>query len=182
MPVGFTATPTGPSPTTGAHPAGITAAGRRAVVHGRMTSPGRILRIDQDDVHRLLASDLEIDDIVFAAFVARREIPRGGGATGSSRIVGSRHSGRASALVNYLRRQRVGHQWIDLDDDASVAELIAGLGVRPSLTPVVVSGQAVLRNPTIDELASHLGRLHAERPRPVRLGSVSGGLEGPTRC
>ena len=95
MPVGFTATPTGPSPTTGAHPAGITAAGRRAVVHGRMTSPGRILRIDQDDFHRLLASDLEIDDIVFAAFVARREIPRGGVATGSIRIVGSRHSGRA---------------------------------------------------------------------------------------
>ncbi len=121
--------------------------GQRAVVQGRMTSPGRILRIDQDEFHRLLASDPEIGDIVFAAFVARREILRRGVAKGSLRVIGSRHSRRALDLVNYLRRQRVGHQWIDLDDDADVAELLADLGVRPAQTPVVLSGGAVLPQP-----------------------------------
>ena len=134
--------------------------GQRAVVHGRMASAGRVLRIDQEDFRRLLASDPEIGDIVFAAFVARREILRGGVATGSIRIVGSRHSGCALDLVNYLRRQRVGHQWIDLDADDGVAELLADLGVRPAETPVVVSGRAVLRKPTIEELASHLGLVY----------------------
>ena len=134
--------------------------GQRAVVHGRMGSPGRVLRIDQDGFRRLLASDPEIGDIVFAAFVARREILREGVATGAVRIVGSRHSGRALDLVNYLLRQRVGHQWIDLDDDDGVTELLADLGVHPAQTPVVVSGSAVLRNPTIGELASHLGLVY----------------------
>jgi thioredoxin reductase (NADPH) len=134
--------------------------GQRAVVHGRMASDGRVLRLDQDAFRRLLASDPEIADIVFAAFVARREILRGGVATGSIRVVGSRHSGCALDLVNYLRRQRVGHQWIDLDSDHGVAELLADLGVRPAQTPVVVSGHTVLRNPTIDELAAHLGLVY----------------------
>ena len=134
--------------------------GQRAVVHGRMGSDGRVLRIDHDDFRRLLASDPEIGDIVFAAFVARREILRGGVATGSIRIIGSRHSRRALDLVNYLRRQRVGHQWIDLDDDDAVAELLADLGVRPAQSPVVVSGHSVLCNPTIDELAAHLGLVY----------------------
>ena len=134
--------------------------GQRAVVHGQMVTDGRVLRIDQDGFRRLLASDPEIADLVFAAFVARREILRGGVATGSIRIVGSRHSARALDLVNYLRRQRVGHQWIDLDDDDGVAELLANLGVRPAQTPVVISGRAVLRTPTIDELASHLGLVY----------------------
>jgi len=134
--------------------------GQRAVVLGRMVTDGRVLRIDQDDFRRLLTSDPEIADLVFAAFVARREILRGGVATGSIRIVGSRHSARALDLVNYLRRQRVGHQWIDLDDDDGVAEFLANLGVRPAHTPVVISGRAVLRTPTIDELASHLGLVY----------------------
>lgn len=133
--------------------------GQRAVVHGRMGSDGRVLRIDQDGFRRLLAGDSEIADIVFAAFMARREILREGVATGSIRIVGSRHSGRALDLVNYLLRQRVGHQWIDLDDDG-VSELLDDLGLRPAQTPIVVSGSAVLRNPTIGELASHLGLVY----------------------
>jgi thioredoxin reductase (NADPH) len=134
--------------------------GQRAVVHGRMASDGRVLRINQDGLRRLLAGDPEIADIVFAAFVARREILRGGVATGAIRVVGSRHSGCALDLVNYLRRQRVGHEWIDLDSDDGVAELLADLGVRPSQTPVVVSGHTVLRRPTIYELASHLGLVY----------------------
>lgn len=134
--------------------------GQRAVVHGRMGSDGRVLRIDQDGFRRLLASDSEIGDIVFAAFMARREILREGVATGSIRIVGSHHSGRALDLVNYLLRQRVGHQWIDLDNDDGVTELLADLGLRPAQTPVVISGSAVLRNPTIGELASHLGLVY----------------------
>jgi len=133
--------------------------GQRAVVHGRMGSDGRVLRIDQDGFRRLLAGDSEIGDTVFAAFMARREILREGVATRSIRIVGSRHSGRALDLVNYLLRQRVGHQWIDLDDDG-VTELLADLGLRPAQTPIVVSGSAVLRNPTIGELASHLGLVY----------------------
>ena len=143
--------------------------GQRAVVNARMRGGGRVLRINQENFRRLLASDPEIGDLVFAAFVARREILRRGVAAGALRIVGSRYSRRALDLVNYLRRQHVGHQWIELEDDG-VTELLAGLGVRPSQTPVVISGGAVLRNPTIGELAAELGLVY--EPADIELFDV----------
>jgi thioredoxin reductase (NADPH) len=136
--------------------------GQRSFLRGRMRDDGRVLRINQPEFRRLLAGDPEIGDIIFAAFVARREIIRGGAGAASLRIIGSRYSSRALELLGYVQRQHLAYQWIDLDgDDAEgVGELLTGLGVRPAETPVVVSRVAVLRNPTVGELASYLGLVY----------------------
>ncbi len=136
--------------------------GQRTFLRGRMRSDGRVRRISPDEFRRLLASDPEIGDLVFDAFVARREIILQGAGAASLRIIGSKYSKRALELGSYVLRQRLAFQWVDVEDD-SIEDpdvLLAGVGARRSDMPVVVSTTAVLRNPTVGELAAHLGLVY----------------------
>lgn len=136
--------------------------GQRTFLRGRMRSDGRIRRIAPDEFRRLLASDPEIGDLIFEAFVARREIILSGAGAASLRIIGSRYSKRALELGSYVLRQRLAFQWIDIDgDDVEDADvLLASVGARREDLPVVVTATATLRNPTVGELASHLGLVY----------------------
>ncbi len=136
--------------------------GQRTFLRGRMRSDGRVRRITSVEFRRLLASDPEIGDIMFEAFVARREIILSGAGAGSLRIIGSRYSKRALELGSYVLRQRLPFQWIDVEgddvDDADV--LLASVGAHRTDMPVVITRTATLRNPTVGELASHLGLVY----------------------
>lgn len=136
--------------------------GQRTFLRGRMRTDGRILRITRTEFRRLLASDPEIGDLIFDALVARREIIVRGAGARSLRIIGSRYSKRALELGSYVRRQRLAFQWIDVDgDDVEDPDvLLASVGARRSDLPVVVTSTATLRNPTVGELAAHLGLVY----------------------
>jgi len=136
--------------------------GQKTFLRSRMRTDGRIVRVSPTEFRRLLASDPEIGDIVFAAYVARREnLTRTSGAH-AMRVIGSRYSKRALEIGNYVLRQRLPFQWIDLDGDDidDVDAFLAGLGVEPADTPVVITPSGVLRNPTVGELADHLGLVY----------------------
>ena len=135
--------------------------GQRTFLRGRATRAGRVLRIDRASFRRMLAAETDIGDIVFAAFVARREVLLSGAAS-TLRIIGSRYSRAALEIRSYVRRQRLAHTWIDLDgDDVDDVEVfLAGLGVRSGDTPVVITPTAVLRSPTVGEVAAHLGLVY----------------------
>ncbi len=136
--------------------------GQRTFLRGRMRGDGRIRRVTPESFRRLLASDPEIGDIAFDAFVARREIIARGAGAASMRIIGSRFSKRALELGSYVLRQRLPFQWIDLDGDEvdDAGALLASVGAVLADTPVVVTSTATLRNPTVGELASHLGLVY----------------------
>jgi thioredoxin reductase (NADPH) len=136
--------------------------GQRTYLRARMRSDGEVLRIDVTEFRRLLASDPEIGDLVFAALVARREIIQRGAGAAAIRLVGSRYSARSIELLSYVRRQRLAHQWIDLEssDASDVDALLAGAGVDRAETPVVITSTGVLRSPTVGELAEHLGLVY----------------------
>ncbi len=136
--------------------------GQRTFLRARANVDSRVLRIPTDELRRLLASDPEIGDIVFAAFVARREIMRSGSVASTLRIIGSRYSQTALELRSYVRRQQIAHTWLDLDgeDAADVEAVLCELGVHLIDTPVVVTPTAVLRSPTAGELADHLGLVY----------------------
>ncbi len=104
--------------------------GQRTFLRGRMRTAGRIRRISPDEFRRLLASDPEIGDIIFEAFVERREIILRGVGAGSLRIIGSRYSKRALELGSYVLRQRLAFQWIDVEDDEDADVLLASVGAR----------------------------------------------------
>jgi thioredoxin reductase (NADPH) len=136
--------------------------GQRTFLRGRMRTDGRIRRISQTGFRRLLASDPEIGDLVFEALVARREIILRGVGSASLRLIGSRYSKRALELGGYVRRQRLAFQWIDVDGDDidDVDVLLASVAARRADLPVVVTATATLRNPTVGELAAHLGLVY----------------------
>lgn len=136
--------------------------GQRTFLRGRMRTDGRVRRVGPDQFRRLLASDSELGDVVFAALVSRREIIAKGAGSASLRLIGSRYSKRALDLGSYVLRQRLAFQWIDLDgDDVEDADaLLAEFGARRDDAPIVVNSGAVLLNPTVGELAAHLGLVY----------------------
>jgi thioredoxin reductase (NADPH) len=134
--------------------------GQRTFLRGRMRTAGRVRRITPEQFRRLLASDTEIGDLVFEAFVARREVILRGAGAGSLRLIGSRYSKRALELGSYVRRQRLAFQWIDVDEVEDADVLLASVGAQRSDLPVVITTTATLNNPTVGELASHLGLVY----------------------
>ncbi len=136
--------------------------GQRTFLRGRMRSSGRIRRISQAALRRLLASDPEIGDLVFEALVARREVMRGSAGAASLRLIGSRYSKQALELGRYVRRQRLAFQWIDIEEQTTedADALLASVGAERSEMPIVVTATATLRQPTVGELASHLGLVY----------------------
>ena len=133
--------------------------GQRTSLAARADVDSLVVRIGSARFRELLASEATLADVIFTAFVARREALRSGDGAGAMRIVGSRYSSRSLELRSFARRQRLPHEWVDLDDPdiEDVDVLLAGLGVRRADVPIVVTPTAVLRRPTTGELATHLG-------------------------
>lgn len=134
--------------------------GERTIVAARADEPTtRVLRITPERFRELMAAETDLADIVFTAFVARRDALRSGEGAGAIRIIGSRYSALAIELEQFARRQRLPHRWIDLDDPDvdDIEVLLASVGVTSSSTPVVITPTAVLRRPTVGEFAASLG-------------------------
>jgi thioredoxin reductase (NADPH) len=87
------------------------------------------------------------------------------------RLIGSRFSPDSRRVREFLARNRVPHQWIDLETDDDADALLSGLAVEPDQTPVVIaSGGEVLRNPTNAELGTAIGL--GSRGKPPALCDV----------
>jgi thioredoxin reductase (NADPH) len=73
-------------------------------------------------------------------------------------ILGSRHSAGTLRLREFLTRNGHPHSYIDLDSDTTAQELLDRFDLKIDEIPVVIaSGNTVLRNPTTQQLADHLG-------------------------
>jgi thioredoxin reductase (NADPH) len=82
------------------------------------------------------------------------------------RVAGARWSPQSFAAKEFLSRNGVPYQWIDVDQDPSAAELVVRLTGDLTRLPVILfgDGDALIR-PTITELAERLGmRTHASLP------------------
>jgi thioredoxin reductase (NADPH) len=131
--------------------------GQRVYLTARVSQAGRVLAIPVDEFRRIMSSKPDLADTIFSAFVARREVLRTGEGARAVRIIGSRYSRQAMALRAFAARSRLPHTWIDIEDADDVDVLLAGMGFRPSDTPVVITSTGVLRHPSPGEFAEHLG-------------------------
>ena len=131
--------------------------GQRLYLSARMTEPGRVLVVEQPEFRRLMSSKPDLADIIFRAFVARRENLRTGAGALAVRIIGSRFSPRGDGAARASRpRSHLPHTWIDIEEDPDIGVLLASIGVRPVDTPVVMTPSTVLKRPTPGEFAEHL--------------------------
>jgi thioredoxin reductase (NADPH) len=129
--------------------------GQAAFFSAVVVEDGELLVVPARRLRELVASDAELGDLVLRAYLVRRELLIGFGA--GFRILGSRFSPDTRRLREFAARNRLPHQWIDLEDDKMADETLRRLGVAPSETPLVVWGEHVLRNPSNADLAELIG-------------------------
>lgn len=116
---------------------------------------GEVIQVSAERLRALLANDEELSNIVLRAYLERRSILIDIGA--GVKLVGSRYSQCTRRLREFLARNRMPFQWMDLEDDEEADALLQALGIAAADTPVVISGAGVLRNPSNAEVARLLG-------------------------
>jgi thioredoxin reductase (NADPH) len=83
------------------------------------------------------------------------------------KLIGSRFSPDSRRLREFLVRNRMPHQWTDLEIDEDAEAMLSELSIEPDETPVVVASDGtVLRNPSYAELGRAIG-LGSAGPPPA---------------
>ena len=86
----------------------------------------RYIAVDREVLRRLLFEDGSLSDLLLSAFVERRELlqqrARGSGSRSSARATRP----RPAQLVEFARRLRLPHSWLDPDESEEAAALVDG--------------------------------------------------------
>ncbi|HSS79495.1 MAG TPA: FAD-dependent oxidoreductase [Thermoanaerobaculia bacterium] len=153
--------------------------GRRTLVRARVTAPGEVIELDHEHILALVQNDSELGEIVMRAFILRRvELIAHG--FGDVVLVGSSHSLGTLRIKEFLTRNGHPYSYIDLDRDGGVQDLLDRFHVEIADLPVLICrGEAVLRNPTNEQIADCLGFNDAIDPaHPRDLVIVGAGPSG----
>jgi thioredoxin reductase (NADPH) len=130
--------------------------GRRALVRGRIAREGEVVVLDREHLRDLVQRDSELSEILMRAFILRRAglISEGGEMV----LIGSRHSAGTMQLREFLTRNAHPFTYQELETEPGVQEFLDRFHVGVNEIPLVVCrGGKLLRNPSIDLLAEHLG-------------------------
>jgi thioredoxin reductase (NADPH) len=130
--------------------------GQRAYLTGAVSIAGRILRIPVEQVHVIMAQELDLSELILRAFLVRhsRLTHRGSGLT----LVGSRFDVDTHRLLEVLARNRLSSRWLELEGSPEAEALLVELNVPVADLPiVVVPGGPLLRNPSSRTLLDALG-------------------------
>jgi thioredoxin reductase (NADPH) len=138
---------------------------------------GEVIQVPVERLRAMLSKDQDLSNLILRAFLARRSflIDLGAGV----KVVGSRYSEDSRRLREFIARNRMPFQWMDLEDDEEADAVIKALGIDASETPIVIGGQGVLRNPSNAEVAAMLGlSSRGAAPAMCDLVIVGGGPGG----
>jgi thioredoxin reductase (NADPH) len=117
---------------------------------------GAVLVLAADRLHALVNDDPVLGDLVLRAYLIRRSLLIGDGA--GFRIIGSRFSPDVQRLREFAIRNRLPHQFLDVERDKDAEGLLRELCVPPGDLPIVIwRGDEALRNPNTAELADRIG-------------------------
>jgi len=131
--------------------------GRRSLVRARVTKPGKVIKLDHQQMLSLVQTDAELSGIFMRAFILRRvELIAAG--VGDIVLVGSAYSADTLRIKEFLMRNGHPYSYIDLERDPDVQNLLDSFQVSASEIPVLICrGQIVLRTPSNQEIADCLG-------------------------
>jgi thioredoxin reductase (NADPH) len=130
---------------------------RRSLVRSRVLEDGEVIVVERDHLRTLVQRDSELSEIIMRAFILRRValVSQGGG---DLVLVGSRHSAATLHLKEFLSRNGQPFAYQDVETDPAVQGMLDRFQIGVNEVPVVVCrGGNVLRNPSIEYLASELG-------------------------
>ncbi|HEY1689545.1 MAG TPA: FAD-dependent oxidoreductase [Solirubrobacteraceae bacterium] len=152
--------------------------GSRVYLTAVVRDAGEVIQVPVAAIRKLVAEDEEFSGIILTAFLARRSILIE--AEAGVKLLGSRYSDDTKRLRDFLQRNRMPYQWLDLEEDEEAERLLHTLQIDPSETPLVLGGGACsLRNPSNAELGRALGLGSRGAPPPIcDLVVVGGGPAG----
>ena len=141
------------------------------------TEPMRYIAVEREAVRELLTEDSSLSDLLLSTFIARREILQRRQGIGVE-IIGPRSSEETRDTVDWVRRARVPHTWLDPAEHPEVRELVESL--EPAQTPLVrLPGGQDLHQPSNGELSRALGiGLELSANEEVDLLVLGGGPAG----
>ena len=144
----------------------------------RVRGAGTVYRVSPERLRQLMATDVELSDIVFKALIARRELLQRSTAALAVEIVGGARSAAALALRTYAARQRLIHLWFDADTPAGRA-MMKSSGLTEDDLPAVVMPGTTLKQATPGGLAEKLGLSYRRSStKPVDVTIVGAGPAG----
>jgi thioredoxin reductase (NADPH) len=131
--------------------------GQRSYIEARMAAPGELIFVPQEAFRRVIATEPELSDTLLRAFVARRKamisLP-----SSPLRILGSTFSPESLRLREFAVRNRLVHQWIDVETAPEAAALMEQLAAGPLDLPVVLlADEEPIRQASPGALSDRLG-------------------------
>lgn len=152
--------------------------GRPAIVTARGKTDGKAVRIEQDRLQHVVNELPGISDKVIRAFITRREILEDSGPVGL-RIIGSRFSSDTNRVREFLSRNRVPHTFVDIEQKQATCDVITHLNIKEGDMPLVIRDEEnILRNPTIEALATCTGVRQEIKSSVVDVLIIGGGPAG----
>jgi thioredoxin reductase (NADPH) len=154
--------------------------GRRSLVRARVTTPGKVVELDHQQMLGLIRTDAELSDILMRAFILRRVKLIAAG-VGDIVLVGSTYSADTLRIREFLMRNGHPYSYLDLERDPDVQNLLESFQVSAGEIPVLICrGQLVLRNPSNQEIVDCLGFNESIDQTHVRdLIIIGAGPSGP---
>jgi thioredoxin reductase (NADPH) len=143
---------------------------QRAIARARMIEAGSVVAIKRERLREIVQRDSELSELLMRAFILRRValIALGGGGLV---LLGSRHSANTLYLKEFLTRNGQPFTYEDIESDPGAQTMLDRFHVGVEEVPVVIcEGGRILRNPSIEALATSLGlspELDLEETRDV---------------
>jgi thioredoxin reductase (NADPH) len=130
--------------------------GARSLVRARVNDAGEVLVIDHDNLRKLVQTDAELSELFMRAFILRR-MGLIEARSGDVILIGSRHSAGTLRLQQFLTRNGIPYQCVDIETDPSVEALLERFHVTVDEVPIVVCrAEKVLKNPSNEQIAECL--------------------------
>ena len=131
--------------------------GRPAIARLRVTAPGEVIELSRQQLLALIQTDAELSEILMRAFMLRR-LELIAHEFGDVVVLGSTHCAGTLRVKEFLTRNGHPFHYVDLDRDAEAQAILDQFHVSAADVPVLVCGaNAVLRNPTNEQIADCLG-------------------------
>ena len=131
--------------------------GRRAVFSIRAGEAGEVIEVDHQQLLEIVQTDADLSEILMRAFLLRRARLIASG-IGDVVVIGSIHSQETLRIQEFLTRNSHPYQYIDLDRDTGVQEMLDRFQIAVTDIPVVICrGEVVLRSPSDRDIADCLG-------------------------
>jgi thioredoxin reductase (NADPH) len=135
--------------------------GRPAMMRVRASETGEVIQLTRDQMHGLIQTDADISEVLMRALIHRRSQLVAQGISdvmviGSGK--GSAHSAATLRIKAFLTRNGHPFKYVDFDRDAGARDLLDRFHAEAAELPVLICrGEAVLKNPSHQEIARHLG-------------------------